>query len=351
LQCDESQPRCQRCASSDIQCPGYNTGLKFLDQGAGLRRKFNHDETTSRSSSGSKRTKGSLAQFTDSINEPRRVLRSVNDSDPSANDEDDSGVPESHNSSPVQISRTVLGPSHDVDGNISSRDSQEDQKRPMQPDSYFHSPYSTNNATSNTSVQQSPYGTTESLSKSVDSVYYTARKPSKVYPTPPDSIQEEPEIENNFQILFLIRHFSEIVGPMAKFPENFWITRLLIYSRMDLYDLGNYFASYIPIIAHNSPLTRYSACAIAAKQLGRVKGQKAIMGGVCSQQASTETIQDCEKMNWFYIAAKYYDRAIGCLREALVKDPSQRSADELLAATSILSVYEFMDDSNIEWSR
>jgi hypothetical protein len=120
---------------------------------------------------------------------------------------------------------------------------------------------------------------------------------------------------------------------------------------MDLYDLGNYFASYIPIIAHNSPLTRYSACAIAAKQLGRVKGQKAIMGGVCSQQASTEILQDCEKMNWFYIAAKYYDRAIGCLREALVKDPSQRSADELLAATSILSVYEFMDDSNTEWSR
>ena len=120
---------------------------------------------------------------------------------------------------------------------------------------------------------------------------------------------------------------------------------------MDLYDLGNYFASYIPTISHKSPLTRYSACAIAAKQLGRVKGQKAIMGGVCSQQASTETIKDCEKMNWFYIAAKYYDRAIGCLREALVEEPSQRSADKLLAATSILSVYEFMDDSNVEWSR
>jgi hypothetical protein len=184
----------------------------------------------------------------------------------------------------------------------------------------------------------------------VDSVYYTARKPSKVYPTPPNSIQEEPEIENNFQILFLIRHFSEIVGPW-QVSRNFWITRLLICFRMDLYDLGNYFASYIPIIAHKSPLTRHSACAIAAKQLGRVKGQKAIMGGVCSQQASTEIIQDCGKMNWFYIAAKYYDRAIGCLREALVEEPSQRSADELLAATSILSVYEFMDDSNVEWSR
>jgi hypothetical protein len=163
---------------------------------------------------GSKRTRGPLAQSTDSINEPQRVPRSVDGStNPTARDEDDIGMPESQDPSPVQIPRTVLGPSHDAGGNISSRDSQEDQRVPMQPDSYFHSPYSTHDTISNTSVLQSPYGTTESLSKSVDSVYYTARNPSKVLPTPPDSIQEEPQIENNFEILFLVRHFSEIVGP------------------------------------------------------------------------------------------------------------------------------------------
>jgi hypothetical protein len=227
LQCDETQPRCQRCASSDIQCPGYDTGLKFLDQGAGLRRKFNHNETISRSSSGSKRTKGSLAQFSGSTNEPRRVLRSVGDSTEAlANDEDDIGMPESHDSSPVQISRIVHGHSHDVGGNI------QDQKRSMQLDSYFHSPYSTNNATSNTSVPQCPYGTTESLSKSVDSVYYTTRKPSKVYPTPPDSIQEEPEIENNFHILFLVRHFSEIIGPWQD------ARKLLVHEMADMLQDG-----------------------------------------------------------------------------------------------------------------
>jgi hypothetical protein len=214
LQCDETQPRCQRCASSDIQCPGYDTGLKFLDQGGGLRRKYNHDETTSRSSSGSKRTRGPLAQSTDSINEPWKALRSVDDStDPSTNNKNDIGMPESHDTSPAQISNTVLGPRQDVDAHISSRHSQEDRQRPTQPDSYFHSPYTAINASPDTLVLQSPYGATESLSKSVDSVYYTARKPSKVLPTLPTSIQGGPEVENNFEILFLIRHFSEIVGP------------------------------------------------------------------------------------------------------------------------------------------
>jgi hypothetical protein len=122
-------------------------------------------------------------------------------------------MPESHDTSPAQISHTVLGPSQDVDAHISSRHSQEDRQRPTQPDSYFHSPYTAINASPDTLVLQSPYGATESLSKSVDSVYYTARKPSKVLPTLPTSIQGEPEVENNFEILFLIRHFSEIIGP------------------------------------------------------------------------------------------------------------------------------------------
>lgn len=127
-----------------------------------------------------------------------------------------------------------------------------------------------------------------------------------------------------------------------------------------------------------SPLLRYSAVAIAAKQLGRVGGLKAIIGADCQKHASTEIYPNCEGVNWFYTAAKHYDKAIAYLREGLVKagcpgisPPSLKGptdavsklgriddcqsqsaqADDLLAATSILSVYEFMTDSNIEWSR
>ena len=84
---------------------------------------------------------------------------------------------------------------------------------------------------------------------------------------------------------------------------------------MDLYDLGYYFASYVPIRALNNPLLRYSAVAIAAKQLGRVRGVKAIIGADCQKQASTEIYPNCEGTNWFYIAAKHYDKAIVYLRD------------------------------------
>lgn len=145
---------------------------------------------------------------------------------------------------------------------------------------------------------------------------------------------------------------------------------------MDLYNMDSYFASYVPIRALSSPLLRFSTAAIAAKQLGRVNGRKTVTGP-CQRQASTEIYPQCERENWFYIAAKYYDKAISFLREALVyvgsrnnndSDPTDISAsqndrlmmqemrhsaeaDDLLTSTSILSEYEFMDASSVDWSR
>jgi len=134
----------------------------------------------------------------------------------------------------------------------------------------------------------------------------------------------------------------------------------------------------VPVEATSCALLKYAACAIAAKQLGRVKGKKATAGGICSQPAATESLADAENVDWFYVAAEYYDKAITCLQQSLVKNVAQQSlwtcnpddnegsrkrrrgnqetdsssaADGLLACTSILSVYEFMDGSNLEWSR
>lgn len=142
---------------------------------------------------------------------------------------------------------------------------------------------------------------------------------------------------------------------------------------MDLYDLENYFATYVPTTSLQSPLLLCAAAAIAAKQLGRVKGVKAIPGGVCNKQAATETYPNSDQTDWFYVAVKYYDKAIEFLRAELaaieshgarhaslltsgesihrVERARTSQADNLLVATSILSVYEFMDDSGIDWSR
>lgn len=158
---------------------------------------------------------------------------------------------------------------------------------------------------------------------------------------------------------------------------------------MDLFDLGTYFASYVPVKALSNPLLKYSACAYAAKQLGRVKGAKGSFGGVFSRQASMEIWPDAENVDWYYYGAKYYDKAIQLLMESLqhdgqgpplsnpeafgqwqaaeicddVEDSHRRRrrltnsrlssahSDEVLAATAILSVYEFLDSTGPEWNR
>ncbi|CEJ62155.1 hypothetical protein PMG11_10663 [Penicillium brasilianum] len=179
--------------------------------------------------------------------------------------------------------------------------------------------------------------------------------------------------ETDWEIAFLLRHYTE--GP------GLW---------MDLFDLGTYFASCVPVRARSNPLLKYAACAYAAKQLGRVKGAKAKMGGVCSRQAIMEVWHD-KDTDFAWLGAKYYEKAIQLLMKELQPDaeappplstpeafgqwqanelcddteyPRKRRrrvsnsrlsrgvhSDEILAATAILSVYEFLDATGPAWSR
>jgi hypothetical protein len=161
-------------------------------------------------------------------------------------------------------------------------------------------------------------------------------------------------------------------------------------SRMDLFDLGCYFAHRVPVLAVSNPLLRYSVCAYAAKQLGRVGGRKAVVGGIVSDQANMELYPNSENIDWVYIGAKYYDKAISLLMEELSHSGSQETpmtpmaderfntpgnirspqaiqgsgkkrrrlsrpvyhdADETIASAAILCVYEFLDNANVAWSR
>ncbi|KAI9849671.1 MAG: hypothetical protein M1837_002796 [Sclerophora amabilis] len=182
-------------------------------------------------------------------------------------------------------------------------------------------------------------------------------------------ISSDCNIETDHEIAFLLRHFSEVAGQ--------W---------MDVFDLGSYFASYVPVKALSTPLLKYAAIAYAAKQLGRVKGRKATVGGAHSKQATMEIYPGSGQVDWYYKAAQYYDKAISHLMEALQDDhavsspgaphqwqdpstcegselerrkrrrisgnrfPSTANSDELLAGTVILCVYEFLDASGAAWS-
>jgi hypothetical protein len=172
---------------------------------------------------------------------------------------------------------------------------------------------------------------------------------------------------------------------------------LLTGLRMDLYDLECYFAYQVPIQSITNPLLKYAACAYAAKQLSRVHGHKPAVGGAARHQAHMELFGEPGKIDWLYVAAKYYDKAISLLMEELANSggaethhsllnvefsdrsstprslgdssitqghvsssPSNKRrrlsssplpADETLAAAAILCVYEFLDYTSTAWAR
>ncbi|KAL8900485.1 MAG: hypothetical protein Q9207_005669 [Kuettlingeria erythrocarpa] len=178
--------------------------------------------------------------------------------------------------------------------------------------------------------------------------------------------------ETDHKTAFLLRHFSEVTGR--------W---------MDLFDQTTFFSSHIPVKSISSPLLKHAACAYAAKQLGRVGGRKAVVRGLCSNQASMETWQNTDKENWGLLAAEHYDQAISLLKETLQWDhassgensledidkryyaprtvddmveerklrrrqfgsaQSTARSDDLLAATAILCEYESIDASAAAWA-
>ncbi|KAL4974236.1 hypothetical protein BDW66DRAFT_90654 [Aspergillus desertorum] len=173
----------------------------------------------------------------------------------------------------------------------------------------------------------------------------------------------EGPVETDYEITFLLRHFSEVLGP--------W---------MDLYDFGTYFSSQVPIRALRNPLLKYAACAQAAKQLGHVNVSRSV--GVRLSRAFPRTQKDPKNIDWCWKGAKYYERAIQLLMKELQPNGGNRDmiaqgvngmrdnidgqrprsyteyrlshsdrSDEILAAAAILSVYELLDATGPAWDR
>jgi len=135
----------------------------------------------------------------------------------------------------------------------------------------------------------------------------------------------------------------------------------------------------VPVQARENALLKNAAVACAAKTLAQVQGRKS--GG--AKQARMEVYPGASSVDWKHKAAIYYDNAVSLLLQALKSDttitpddsdcefrqqngdmvrPAKRrrtssnvscksSTDELLAASAILCVYEFIDSSMSEWAK
>lgn len=132
--------------------------------------------------------------------------------------------------------------------------------------------------------------------------------------------------------------------------------------RMDLFDRDKHFTHLVPLKALRDALLRNAIAAVAAKQLGRVKGRKPFTGRQYQKPSAMEVLDDTPaQVDWFYKAANYYDKAIAFSRQYLqavsgelsdVHSPNTQHAaavslansDDLVVAVSIFSLYESLDN-------
>lgn len=139
---------------------------------------------------------------------------------------------------------------------------------------------------------------------------------------------------------------------------------VLTFHRLDLFDKDKHFTHNVPIKALRDALLRNAIAAVAAKQLGRVKGGKPFVGLQAQKPSAMEILDEAVEVDWFYKAANYYDKAIAFSRQYLqavsgsLSNPpspnaqmalSMANSDDLLVAISLFSMYESLDNLDAGW--
>ena len=157
---------------------------------------------------------------------------------------------------------------------------------------------------------------------------------------------------------------------------------------MDLFDLGNYFRSHVPVQARSHPLLKHAACACAAKQLGRARRTRGGAQIPSSLNQEHVDLNEDASIDWEWEGAYHYDKSIALLMETMRQGQSKSGSggpdavvsreegltpmqacitgptgdlsdrantalesDEVVAATAILCVYEFLSATGVAWSR
>jgi len=188
------------------------------------------------------------------------------------------------------------------------------------------------------------------------------------------------------EIAFLIRHFTQIIAPWYVIVRYGQVQSTNNPRRLDLSDAGKFFSGLAPIRALSCLSLKFSIAALAAKQLGRVKGAKSFSeGGMFTRPATTETYPNAAQVDWYLKAANYYYLAAADLSSStsdrytiasssavlespievvgrwLNKRPSQgmgqtpvdddflRKAEDMLASSVLLTLYRLLDAKGEEW--
>lgn len=121
---------------------------------------------------------------------------------------------------------------------------------------------------------------------------------------------------------------------------------------MDLFDTTSYFSSKVPVIAASKTLLKSAVCALSAKHLRHVCASMQERGTNTASAPSYIGLPSSNEEMWRYHAARYYDQALGHLKNAVsVESYSNTLSDkeEMLAAVAILCTFELMDAPGSAW--
>ncbi|KAJ5083038.1 hypothetical protein N7532_012081 [Penicillium argentinense] len=387
LKCDETRPHCERCSAAGVECPGYVQTRKFIDQGASVRRRYApYHETHAKSGAAAHVGEGttglsSHAQPIIQSQQPRAELFGVQSDNGTSDSTLNSRQDESH-ISVKNVQMVEAGPFDDIEPVSLQSQSSVLNGLAAHPASDLNLAFGSRAPTSPIGNSISPLasiGRTPALENVLHKTSLDRPDTEKMKSSEDISPQrsEREEFQNivselmtgtEHEIAFLTRHFAEIIGP--------WL---------DLSDSGKFFSVYVPIRAINAPSLKYAIAALAAKQLGRVKGAKLSTGeGMLTSPATTEMYPNAQA-DWFLKAANYYYMAasdisnstsygyttasssavlespiemIGrWLNRMLVQDKDQhvsnkdifRKAEEMMATAALLTFYKLFDSDGDQW--
>ncbi|KAJ5156844.1 hypothetical protein N7492_009647 [Penicillium capsulatum] len=372
LKCDETRPHCQRCATAGVECPGYVQTRKFIDQGATVRRRYapyqeSHAKPGTAIDSSKETEKAPSSRANAEIDEDDAFHSQL--AQTTLNSSNESHMDDVISSEPfmaaTQMQFPILPPSGDQPlGQINPLADFQGSSGPVR--SPVHSPISPNAA-------MAFHPSLESIGPRDRSEYHPITSGEGGSPQSDreefQHIFSELMTGTEHELAFLARHYAEVIGP--------WL---------DLSDTENFFSVYVPIRAINSPVLKYAVAALAAKQLGRVKGGKSsTRNGMYTNPASTEIYPNATRVDWFLKAANYYYLAASDLNNsnsngytalstsAVLESPIEtinrwlstqsrrdinsatidgytlRKAEDMLAAVVLLTFYRLLDSNGEDW--
>ncbi|KAH8807588.1 hypothetical protein F5884DRAFT_343783 [Xylogone sp. PMI_703] len=370
VKCDKSLPLCKRCEKRGQLCPGYDTGLKILDEGPGVRSRYGgfgrthsghrrvprstrrrlisttvsnnenvhgpggadlHSETTSvivnlqteaeapSNPQGTPQSGVSATTFLTPglLQEYGHSPADVNDADIPLHDL----WPDNQTTSPSHIVTTSLGNSNDYQqtarlvGNWTGHIAPHSSASSFTTDEEFFDldieSYYANGNNACGFIPGVPVILSDIDGHSEDDLLsnsYSTLDESSVGQT-----GESPEVSRNYS-----SHSPNFLDDRSK--ETALLVRHFateISPWMDLFDLDMYFSRFVPQQTARSLMLRSAVAAVSAKQIG-CELQKPHASKVHHVFRNN---YDATDASWFYKAASYYDKGISALRNYLHRSP------------------------------